>query len=137
MQSGGNMKIAKFLADVKNWGENSGFVKAVILVGSYAKGTNKADSDIDLCILSDDRDYIISNPDIFNQFGCISKINTEYYGACTSIRIWYENGFEVEYGIVEEDWIGEPLDAATIRVLQNGYKVIVDKNNYFDEIDPA
>lgn len=43
-------RIAKRYADVL---ENSGFkVKKVFLYGSFARGTNRADSDIDLAIVS-------------------------------------------------------------------------------------
>ena len=42
---------------------------------------------------------------------------TEYYGACTSIRVWYEDGREVEFGIVEPPWISMPLDNGTYRVV--------------------
>ena len=50
---------------------------------------------------------------------------TEYYGACTSIRVWYEDGREVEFGIVEPPWISMPLDNGTYRVLSDGYKIII------------
>ena len=129
------MKFINFIDAVKQWGEECEFVKAVILVGSYARGTNKADSDIDLCILSDNKSYIVSSPDIFNQFGSFSKFDIEYYGACTSIRVWYDNGLEVEYGIVDESWISKPLDSGTNQVLHDGYKVIVDKKDYFKDIE--
>ena len=52
---------------------------------------------------------------------------TEYYGACTSIRVWYEDGREVEFGIVEPPWISMPLDNGTYRVLSDGYKIIIHK----------
>lgn len=47
----------------------------------------------------------------------------EEYGACTSIRVFYQNA-EIEYGLVDMTWIASPLDAGTRRVLEDGYKVL-------------
>jgi len=96
---------------------------------------NKETSDIDLCILTTEKSEIISNLNIFYQFGNSEKVNIEYYGAVTSIRVWYRNGFEVEYGIAEISWIDRPLDSGTHQVLSDGYKIIVDKCDYFKDIN--
>lgn len=53
---------------------------------------------------------------------------TEYNGACTSIRVWYRDGKEVEFGVAEPSWISRSLDAGTYQVLSDGYKNILDKN---------
>lgn len=74
------------------------------------------------------------NQDFTKVFGAVSKQQTEYYGACTSIRVWYKDGKEVEFGIVESSWISMPLDAGTYQVLSDGYKVIVDKKRYFKNL---
>ena len=59
---------------------------------------------------------------------------TEYYGACTSIRVWYEDGREVEFGIVDPTWVSKPLDAGTHKVLSDGYKIVIDKKRYFENL---
>ena len=70
------------------------------------------------------------------QFGTVARRQTEYYGACTSIRVWYEGGPEVEFGLVEPSWIARPLDAGTMQVLQGGYRVILDKKQRFPSCVP-
>ena len=45
-----------------------------------------------------------------------NRQQTEYYGACTSIRVWYKDGKEVEFGIVELSWISMLLDVWTYQV---------------------
>ena len=57
-----------------------------------------------------------------------SKI--EYYGACTSIRVWYQDENEIEFGMVDHSWISLPLDSGTRKVLTEGYKIIIDKKHY-------
>ena len=43
---------------------------------------------------------MIANQDFTQKFGEVYKQQTEYYGTCTSIRVWYKDGKEVEFGIV-------------------------------------
>ena len=63
------------------------------------------------------------------------KKQTGYYGACTSIRVWYKDGPEVEFGIVEPSWMSMPLDDGTHKVLSDGYKVVIDKKLYFKNLE--
>lgn len=129
------MGFEEFITLIKDWGELTDEVSAIILVGSYARGTYKPTSDIDFVILTTEKDELVSKPDIFNRFGKAQKINVEHYGVVTSIRIWYEDSFEVEYGITDIDWISIPLDSGTHRTLNDGYRVIVDKLDCFSQIE--
>ena len=89
-----------FINKLKEFSINDKHIESVIIVGSYARGTNKETSDLDLCIITTNKNEMIKNPDFVKKFGSFYKIQTEYYGACTSIRVWYESGLEVEFGIV-------------------------------------
>lgn len=77
---------------------------------------------------------MVESPDFVKLFGPIARQQTEYYGACTSVRVWYDNGLEVEFGLVEPSWIALPLDAGTREVLADGYRVLLDKKGYFDDL---
>ncbi|WP_411167812.1 nucleotidyltransferase domain-containing protein [Clostridium sp. MB05] len=127
--------IENFLKDVEEWAKGDLHIESVIVVGSYACGTNKNTSDIDLCIITSNKETMVKNQDFTKIFGNIDKKQTEYYGKCTSIRVWYKEGREIEFGIVDPSWIESPLDAGTYKVLSDGYKVIIDKKHYFRNID--
>ena len=45
------------------------------------------------------------------------------------------DGKEVEFGIVEPSWIKRPLDRGTYKVLKDGFKVIIDKKEYFKNLN--
>lgn len=124
-----------FINKIKQWGTENTDIKSIIIVGSYAKGTNKATSDIDLIIMTSNKDEMIKNQNFTELFGEVESTQTEYYGACTSVRVWYKSGPEVEFGLVTPDWISQPLDNGTYRVLSNGYKIITDKNKYFNNLE--
>lgn len=123
-----------FLNDLKEYAENNSHIESIIVVGSYARGTNKENSDLDIVIITSKKAEMVANQEFTQNFGEIDKKQTEYYGACTSIRVWYEDGKEVEFGIVEPSWISEPLDVGTHKVLSDGYKIIVDKKRHFEDL---
>lgn len=124
----------EFIDTFKKFATSTAAIECVIVVGSHARGTSKPTSDLDLCIITTNKRQMIENPDFVEAFGKVVKIQKEYYGACTSIRVWYESGLEVEFGIVEPSWIDKPLDSGTFKVLNDGYKVIVDKKHYFKSL---
>lgn len=123
-----------FLKKITAFFERDAQVESVIVVGSYARGTNTAESDLDLCILTANKAEMVAHPDFVQAFGDVREMQTEYYGACTSIRVWYEDGPEVEFGIVEPSWIDMPLDAGTRGVLRDGYRVLLDKKQRFQNL---
>ena len=120
-----------FLDKLKTYAYSTSHIESIIMVGSYARGTNRADSDLDLVIITSQKSAMIAHQDFVREFGEVYKQQTEYYGACTSIRVCYEDGKEVEFGIVEPSWIEKPLDGGTYKVLSEGYKIIVDKAKHF------
>ncbi|HEX9332845.1 MAG TPA: hypothetical protein VF896_13215, partial [Anaerolineales bacterium] len=62
-------------------------------------------------------------------FGVVDKHQTEDYGKLTSLRVWYQNGVEVEYGITTPDWAATPLDAGTQEVIRGGLTVLFERGN--------
>ena len=96
-----------FISALKAFSENNSFIESVILVGSYARGTNQEDSDLDIVVITPNKAEMVANQDFVQNFGKVLSKQTEYYGACTSVRVWYENGPEVEFGIAEPSWIGK------------------------------
>ena len=127
-------KLEKFVIDIKAWAEKDIHIESIIIVGSYARGKNKETSDIDFCVITTTTAEMVENQDFVELFGEFEKKQTEYYGACTSIRVWYKDAPEVEFGIVEPSWIATPLDEGTHKVLSDGYKVVTDKKLYFKDL---
>ena len=57
------------------------------------------DLDIDLVLLADEPQKYLEDLRWTERFGLVQKHQTEDYGKLISIRVWYQNGVEVEYGI--------------------------------------
>lgn len=126
------MDITLFTDSVRQWAKRQDEVRAVILVGSYARGSAKADSDVDLVILTQNCDLYLQNR-FFQVFGPVRKVRIEDWGRITSIRVWYKDtDLEVEFGLGAPDWVSLPLDEGTAKVLSDGYEIILDKDGWFN-----
>ena len=126
------MDCNQFLQQVTAFAAAEPQIESVLLVGSYARGTQRTDSDIDLVILTARKADMAANPQFTGTFGPVSRQQAELYGACTSIRVWYTGGPEVEFGLVEPGWAADPLDAGTRQVLADGYIVLYDAGRHFE-----
>lgn len=91
--------IRDFLNSFVAWASEQPDVQGIALVGSYARGAARDDSDIDLVILTDQPKRYLEDIIWTQYFGTVEKHQTEDYGKLTSLRAWYQDGVEVEYGI--------------------------------------
>ncbi len=121
--------IRDFLDAVVIWTSARADVQGVALVGSYARGAARDDSDIDLVILTDQPSNYLDDIQWIERFGVVEKHQTEDYGRLTSQRVRYQNGPEVEYGITTPDWAAAPLDTGTRRVISDGMLVLFERGN--------
>lgn len=121
--------IQKFLNAFVAWASVQNDVQGLALVGSYARGAARDDSDIDLVILTDQPSRYLDDMKWLQRFGVIEKSQTVNYGLVTSIHVFYQNGHEVEYGITTPEWAAVPLDAGTRRVISDGMMVLFERGN--------
>src|SRR6266487_5137338 len=121
--------IRNFLDSFIAWASAQRDVQGIALVGSYARGAARDDSDIDLVILTDQLPKYVEDIQWTEIFGVVDKHQTEDYGKLTSLRVWYQNGVEVEYGMTTPDWAATPLDAGTQEVIRGGLTVLFERGN--------
>lgn len=119
--------IRDFLDAFVSWASARPDVQGIALVGSYARGEAREDSDIDLVILTDRPQRYLDEVQWTKRFGIVEKRQNEDYGKVVSLRIWYQNGPEVEYGITTPDWAATPLDAGTREVIAGGMIVLFER----------
>jgi len=117
------------LDEMAQWAATQSDIQALALVGSHARGTARKDSDIDLILITDEPDDYINDNQWIQQFGIIKKKQIEHYGLVTSVRVWYDNGLEVEFGITDQRWAALPIDPGTRSVIANGLKVLFEQEN--------
>jgi predicted nucleotidyltransferase len=122
-----NESLQDFFKNIINWASNLLDIKAVALVGSYANGTATDDSDIDLILLVTQPDMYLKDTNWVSEFGLVDEKQIEHYGNVTSIRAWYSNGHEVEFGITNLKWADSPLDDGTQIVIKDGMKILFER----------
>jgi predicted nucleotidyltransferase len=125
--------IRDFLNPFITWASAQEDVQAIALVGSYARGEARDDSDIDLVILTDRPQKYLEDFKWIDRFGVVEKQQTEDYGKLISIRVWYQGGTEVEYGLTTPDWAAIPLDAGTQQVMRGGWSVLFERGDLLSQ----
>lgn len=98
-------KYEKFIHMLREFAEITTHIESVIIVGSYARGTNKEDSDLDIVIITSNQSEMVAHQDFVLNFGEVIKKQTEYYGACTYVRVWYKNHIVNNHGYDCIYWI--------------------------------
>ena len=124
-------RVAELIEGVRAWAETRPDVLGVALVGSYARQTATAESDVDLVIVCASPPALIDNVGWIRAFGMPQRTAREDWGRVISLRVWYAGGLEVEFGIADRGWASLPLDPGTRRVLEDGCIVIFDRGSAF------
>jgi predicted nucleotidyltransferase len=116
--------VRRFLTDLTLWASSRDDVLGVALVGSQARGSATASSDVDVVLLVRDPQQYFSDTIWTGVFGNPIRHVVESYGQLTSLRVWYEHGLEVEFGFGDEHWPDDPGGRA---VMAEGMKVLLDR----------
>ncbi len=119
--------ISPFLKQVQQWAAGHDDIAAVILVGSFARGAARADSDIDLVLICDDLQKYLDDDRWLKSFGVVSRVENEDWGLVQSRRVFYDDIGEVEFGLTTAPWAEtNPVDAGTRRVITDGALILSD-----------
>lgn len=121
------IQVIDFIEDFMRWARRRRDIRAAALVGSYARMQANPSSDVDLVIIANAPQKYLTQTDWLKNFGAVITSQVEEYGKVTSLRVWYENGLEIEYGFTTREWVAEPLDTATKRVIEDGLRVLFEK----------
>src|SRR5262245_55141398 len=80
------MDVMLFLEGLTNWAFERRDIEGLVLVGSYARGTPKPDSDVDVVVLCRSMDVVLEGdwPELFGQ---VESSMIEDYGLLKSRRI--------------------------------------------------
>jgi predicted nucleotidyltransferase len=117
--------VRELLQRVTDWAGGRSDVRALVLVGSQARGTARPDSDVDLVVLSTTPSELVANRNWTGVFGVVRREAIEDWGGLRSVRVWYQDAPEVEFGITGVEWAA--AGETTLEVLTNGYQVLLDR----------
>lgn len=118
--------VGEFLNHVIQWAREISDVQAIALVGSHARGDASPSSDIDLVILCVNPKSLLDKQEWISMFGKPTQIEKEYWGKVTSLRVWYAQGLEIEFGITNDEWGSDPTDRGDGQVIRDGLLVLYE-----------
>ncbi|MDJ0707243.1 MAG: nucleotidyltransferase domain-containing protein [Leptolyngbyaceae cyanobacterium MO_188.B28] len=136
MQPLNTKRINLILEEVTQWASQRNDIAAVALVGSWARGAARVDSDIDSMLL-------VTNPVSFRQDEKWideihwSAVNAEVdnwkdkdYGVIWSRHVYLDDATEIEFGVGPRSWASvNPIDLGTFRVVNDGCQILYDPEN--------
>jgi len=139
-----NYLIKATLKQVTNWAEKCSEILALALVGSYARGEAKQDSDIDLMVIASDTkifrdnyhwmhhiDWESINFQIKNwtdaQYGVVWSRHIYLNNYLSNSRNDFTNKLKVELSFGLPTWASvNPVDFGTYNVVSRGCKILYD-----------
>ena len=101
---------------------------AVALVGSWAGGRARPDSDVDVVVLTRAPEALLHDDTWHGRFGAgASLVRTADFGALQERRLRLPSGLEVELGVGPPSWADtDPVDEGTRRVVAGGLSLLWD-----------
>src|SRR5947209_8583613 len=109
-------EVEVLLSRAAEWASQQADIRALLLVGSWARGNPRLDSDVDLVLLTDRVERYLDAGDLVRAFGAERIVREQSWGAIEERRLRLPSGLEVEVGIGEPSWAAtEPVDEGTRR----------------------
>ena len=109
-----------FIENVKAWSLHNELVQQVLVVGSYARGEARPDSDVDVIILCTSPALLLQRREWMRTFGEVQDASQTQYHTLTTLSVRYATGLNVEFGVTGVGWLDQ-LDCAEVgAVLQTG-----------------
>ncbi|PPB50356.1 nucleotidyltransferase [Arthrobacter pityocampae] len=116
----------RIIGDVAAWAAQEDKVRALALVGSYARGAERMANDVDLVVLSDTPESLDDAAWFEHLAPGARLVRSQEWGPVRERRFRLVSGLIVELGIAPSNWAAVPLDQGTRRVLKDGHRVLYD-----------
>jgi hypothetical protein len=118
--------IAPALSAVLTWARSRRDIGGLALVGSHARGTARAGSDVDLVLLTDEPALYVRDDAWAAELGG-QIVRTKRWGELTERRVRLPSGLELDIGIARRSWARtDPIDDGTLDVVRGGISVLHD-----------
>lgn len=120
-------EVEAVLGRLTRWAAERRDVRGLALVGSWARGTPTADSDVDVVLLTDSPSSYVDHDDWLAHVGGARLLKTANWGAITERRFAMRSGLEVELGVGAPAWASvNPVDDGTRQVISDAMRILYD-----------
>ena len=128
---GRRLRAEAVCLELTEWARRQAGVQGLALVGSYAYGKPTMASDVDLVLVTPDKQDHLDWAAVLDRRPRL--IRSQQWGPLTEQRVRLSSGLVVELGIVTAEWLAIPLDPGTARVLGDGCRELYDPDHLFRE----
>ncbi|HXP76638.1 MAG TPA: nucleotidyltransferase domain-containing protein [Stellaceae bacterium] len=129
------VEAERLIGVLSRWVERQHTCRAMAVVGSWARGTARSDSDLDLLLLTNTLDHWSSDADWLPGVGLdeiameIKSAQLLRYGATRSWHIQLSPPAELELTFADLTWANlTPIDPGSRKVVSGGIRITVDKD---------
>jgi uncharacterized protein len=134
-------KVNKILTEVTQWVYQRPDIFAFALVGSWARGTARIDSDIDLVFLTPNASTFRSDRRWLDEInwknvdGGVKAWKDADYGVAWSRHVYLSDKTEIEFGFALPSWASvDPIDIGTLGVVSNGCHILHDPEGLLSKL---
>lgn len=143
MASSREPEVRELLDGLAAWCSQRADVRAVALVGSWARDDARYDSDVDVVLLTTGgpkngvRPRYLATDDWTLALGA-KVVATRQWGVLTERRLLMATGVEVDFGVVDLSWAATaPVDEGTAKVARDGLIPIYDPDSLLERLKHA
>lgn len=141
MQISNTEKVKLIIEKVTQWASHRTDLIAVALVGSWARGLARIDSDIDLMFLTANSSSFRQDETWMNEISWaiisaeIDDWEDKDYGILWSRHIYLDDKTVIEFSFGFPSWASvDPIDAGTFRVINDGCQILYDPKNVLSQL---
>lgn len=121
---------------VSAWAAEHEDVRGVLVVGSWARGAPRMDSDVDIVVLTDNERY--AEAGVWTGLLGGEVVRLADWGPLREVRVRRPSGLEVEMGVVPISWADTgPVDSGTRRVVSDGHRIVHDPAGLLNRLSAA
>jgi len=132
-------QLEQILAPISAWARARSDIHGLALVGSWARGSARRNSDIDLMLLAPEPQTFRCDEHWLSEIGWASGRIADWhdaeYGSAWSRHVALEPHSEIEFTFCTPSWAAtDPIDVGTANVVSGGCRILVDKVQLFGNL---
>ncbi|MEA2351164.1 MAG: hypothetical protein QOG86_2105 [Thermoleophilaceae bacterium] len=120
-------EVEALRAHLVMWARGRPDVRALAIVGSWARGGGRLDADLDVIVLAASPEQMASSEEWLGELGLPPVVERRQWGPIAERRVRLPSGLEVELGVGPASWASsDPLDPGTRGVVRDGLLILHD-----------
>jgi predicted nucleotidyltransferase len=129
-------EVEDVVRTVADWAAAHDDVRGVVMVGSWARGQARMDSDVDIVVLTDAAAH--AEPDVWIDVLGAQLIRLGRWGPLRELRLRRPSGLLVEVGVAPLSWAEtDPVDPGTFGVIRDGHRIVYDPDGVVAALSTA